>query len=270
MFLLMIALFLPYWILFQMVPTVWWLAGRIFGPRNLTVPPSRPLDIVQTVRTFGGLALSIGVYWYFTGLLGMEELVLNGVRKSVWTAAFGFVAVIVALIVLVAVTRSELRRTVARRLWQPFITFGAVLGLLGMCAWTLFLPGRLFGGDEAPLLFGLMYSLPAMLLLFVFLPRAVFLIGKNLFNAADVHPMLPALVTIPLTWFMYWVDTTQASILSDGPSQTVGLAGTIPVTVLSLVELRYLRRQGVSLRSGPYPRPAPDAADRPEVVAGSR
>jgi hypothetical protein len=81
----------------------------------------------------------------------------------------------------------------------------------------------------------------------------IVLVGRHWFNAVDGHPLLAPLIGAWMTWLMAGTGLLidGADGLSGRTLLLVNLGGPVTVTMLSIVEILWLRHRGITFRSGP-------------------
>lgn len=247
-------LFPPLWLAHRVAPAGWRTANRVFSPRHATVPANRRLEIVQTARTISGTIVVGGVYVYADQDKGLGAFQQDLAVRTGLAVVIGFGAITVGLTVLLIATRPPFRREVVSRLRHPALAVAVAAGMAGFLALTTYVdfPTIHTSGLIAALLLLLALAVSVVFSV-IFWVRSMFLIGKNLFNTADVHPMLPCLLSPLVAWVLTGIELTQPSVIPSPTRYVVALSGATIVMILSVVEWRYLRGLGLSIRTGPRP-----------------
>jgi hypothetical protein len=170
----------------------------------------------------------------------------------------------------VALTRPARRRTIIRQFRWPVLSllgFGATLMVLVLygegaddVTWYLKAHGVRLPLDDTGYYLGVFG-----LWLLVFTFRAVYLVTRNWFNAADGHLLLPPVIATWMSWLVVLVSLSSDSAGPPGPaSLALIVGGAATTTILAVVEgWRAVRRYGVTLRDGPLP------AARPQPLTGA-
>jgi hypothetical protein len=184
----------------------------------------------------------------------------GGVIVAVIATAFLLVAF---SLVLTLAARSHRRRSTLWQLRWPFIAIGSFFGLLaglaGLVAlaqyaetWT----AKRGGGVHALVIIA---SIPLVIVVVVWLFKALYLASIDVFRSGDGHPLLGPLVTTALVWILAGIAAAAGG--TQGVPADVGLAltfgGPITVTVLNGYACARIKRKYHTLlfRDGP-PRPA--------------
>jgi len=268
-FVLAVLLSIPLWI---------WVL-RILRPRHLFGRPSRSLVWLERLRTLG-LFCVIAVYLYYLG--ATTDVASRAALGPIQDGMRSLPAILLGMVVVVLAARRGRRRAAAAALRRPL---GAVLLLVVFAAAVLVLVNTVHGSPvgESPdeplnamtwatpiwmlkagswLAFGLSFGALTILV--------SFLAVRHWCSAADGHPMMPAITTIlyaamNVGWYLYDGPTPGVPVLVE---RLIALGGPAMLVLISLVELRIIRRQGVSL-TVPPPRVEPRPWARRSVVVPS-
>ncbi|MFJ2218253.1 hypothetical protein ACIQVO_38660 [Streptomyces sp. NPDC101062] len=229
------------------------LAARAFAPSR----PDRITDgttkTVQVLRTAVGIAATVWLLYAYPLRDSATDFAKEQAAQTFIGAGVLLVTVPVALGVFIAAARPPVRSVYVRRLAGPakgfLAIFASVLTLWGLLQdsagarlaqhlgmWQiLFLPLAL-----GAVLFAVPYGL-----------TAVVLCVHYVFRTADVHEVLPALISPVLVWALFALQVADPSPI-DAPTAVRSLFLFVPpvsVSVLSLWELRRLRRRfGITVR----------------------
>jgi hypothetical protein len=254
---------------------LWIWVLRILRPRYLFGRPSRSLVWLERLRTLGLLGAA-AAYLFYLGVT--TDVASRAALGPIQDGMRSLPAIVMAMIVVVLAARSGRRGAAVAGLRRPL---GAVLLLVVFAAAVMVLVNTVDGppvGDEpeeeepgwatamwllkagAWLAFGLSFGALTILV--------SFLAVRHWCCAADGHPMLPAVTTIlyaamNVGWYLYDGATAGVPLLID---RLIALGGPAMLVVIALIELRILRRQGVSLSQSPPRVGAAQRIGRSEVV----
>lgn len=160
----------------------------------------------------------------------------------------------IALTVFVLATRPPWRAVYRGRLIGPLAAFGVLLGGAAF-NWLIVLKGSGVGLTSqlgwAVQIVALPLLLAATLFALPFFITAVVLSVHHVFRVADVHEVLPPLISPVLVWSMFTVQLFDSSpVTAPAWVRALFMIGTpLSVTALSLWELRRLRTHfGVTVR----------------------
>lgn len=251
---------------------------------SLTSParPGRVEDPVigrmQFLRTALGLGATLWLVFAYPLSTGREDFVLGKLEDLLLGCAIVLAAGIVGIAVFILGARSPLGRLYLSRLIWPLRALGAIALGVGM-AWLMlaFLSGDipvgqwlagnditfgLFGKTGGTIISGLVF---ALILIVGGVACAVGLVAalcftlfatvtglNSCFRTADVHELLPALISPLLVWSLAVLQFfDDADVAAPAAVLTAFLfGGPVSVTALSVWEVRRLRsRYGITLRS---------------------
>ncbi|WP_217231362.1 hypothetical protein [Streptomyces anulatus] len=230
------------------------LAVRAFAPSR----PGRVTDgtttAIQVLRTAVGIAATVWLLCAYPLRQSAADIAKDQAAEAFIGAGVLLITAPVALGIFVAAARPPARSVYIRRLAGPakgfFALFMSVLVLWGLLQdsagarmaqelgmWKIvFLPLAL-----GAVLFAVPYGL-----------TAVVLCVHYVFRTADVHEVLPALLSPVLVWVLFAFQVTDPSAV-DAPTAVRALflfGPPVSVSVLSLLELRRLRRRfGITVRT---------------------
>lgn len=229
------------------------LAARAFRPTRTDRSTDAAIETAQAIRTATGIAATGWLVYSYPLRQPVADLAKDQAAQTFISTGVLLVAVPVGLLVFVAAARPPARALYLRRMAGPMkgflALFVSVLTLWGLLqdsggtriaqqlgAWQiLFLPLAL-----ATVLFAVPYGL-----------TAVVLCVHYVFRTADVHEVLPALISPVLVWALFAFQLLDSSPV-DAPAgvRILFLFGPpLSVTALSLWELRRLRvRFGITVR----------------------
>ncbi|MYZ36680.1 MULTISPECIES: hypothetical protein [unclassified Streptomyces] len=229
------------------------LAARAFTPSRPGRVTDGTTETVQVLRTAVGIAATVWLLYAYPLRESAADFAKDQAAQTFIGAGVLLIAVPVALGIFVAAARPPARSLYMRRLAGP------AKGFLALFAAVLVLWGLLqdSAGARLALQLGmwqivfLPLALGAVLFAVPYGLTAVVLCVHYVFRAADVHEVLPALLSPVLVWALFAFQVADPSPL-EAPAvvRMVFLFGPpASVTALSLWELRWLRRRfGITVR----------------------
>ncbi|MGC0421643.1 hypothetical protein [Embleya sp. AB8] len=238
------------------------VAERYFVPDYRLIGRDTKLERVRAIRSWLGLAVLVWIAVTYGGADEATKGWINGFFVSVVVA---LVACPIAVGVLIALTRPNLRAETRKSLMLPLRSLGlfvvvsvATLGGLGSLAYG---SQGINGSGGAAAFFLTLFGLIVSVWVMRFWYLAVRAIPQHLFRAVDGHPLLPAVIAPWLAWCGALIDLGDDGGKGSVPT-AIRLAGTlggpITITAMSLWEIRRVRsRYGVTFRGGPHPTRAP-------------
>ncbi|WP_432156213.1 hypothetical protein [Streptomyces sp. bgisy153] len=230
------------------------LAARTFTPSRPDRVTDATIETLQALRTGVGVAATVWLLYAYPLRESATDFAKDQAAQTFIGAGVLLIAVPMALGVFVAAARPPARSVYVRRLAGPgkgflglFVSFLVLWALLQDSAgarvaqqlgvWQIvFLPLAL-----GAVVFAVPYGL-----------TAVVLCVHYVFRTADVHEILPALLSPVLVWALFAFQVADPSPV-DAPAAVRALflfGPPLSVTALSLWELRRLRRKfGLTVRS---------------------
>ncbi|MEV7614369.1 hypothetical protein [Streptomyces sp. NPDC089799] len=207
----------------------------------------------QVARTGIGLAATAWLFYAYSLRQGAKDVIDDKIVEVLISAAVLMVVGPLAVGAFVVAARPPLRREYSRRLGGPLTAFGVLFGSAALLAFSFRsdLSGRLFAEAGGV---GVVLSLiagPVALFLLPFVLTSSVLCVHHSFRTADVHEVLPSLLSPVVVVVMSVLQAV------DGPPVNAPqgvwflfLAGApLSVTALSVWEQRRLRtRYGITLR----------------------
>lgn len=229
----------------------WWLgwlvpviaARRLCRPSRHDRIDDPSTRTVQRLRAGAGFVVVLGVALAYD-LTDATEAVTQP-----WIQVFqncGMLVVLVPIVsgIFIRSARPDLRRGYLRRTRGPAAVLGVLVGLVVVLV-LMTMAGQGTFGTMSPL--WALLGLWAMIFGLVALLNSV----ANVFRTADVHEVLPPLVSMVLVWANLLVDLV-GDKYGEAPENVASLllyGGPVTVTVLALWELRRLRtRHGLTVR----------------------
>jgi hypothetical protein len=231
-------------------------AWLIFRPQDRFVQPSVVLSVDSWTRTVIGMVIVISVGIAIQGK-DQPELTNDAVVKAEIAAGLAIPSIMLLMGLLIWLTPRPERAAAGRAMLRPLAVLGAFVGLtLAFFArlsiaplWGT--PVEQLGWNRGGPLVGLVLYLTGWWILVTFV-AAIVLVGRHWFNAVDGHPLLAPLIGAWMTWLMAATGSLidGADGLSDRTLLLVNLGGPMTVTILSIVEILWLRHRGITFRSG--------------------
>ncbi|MFE9533519.1 hypothetical protein [Streptomyces sp. NPDC006691] len=230
------------------------LASRALRPTREDRLTDRGIEAAQLARTAIAISATIWLLYAYPLRGSAKEFAEGKLLESLLSAGILLVAGSIALTAFVLAARPPWRSVYRRRLISPLLAFGVLLGGAAF-NWLVIMKGA-GTGLTSQLGWGLqLVALPLLLATSLFaLPffiTAVVLSVHHMFRVADVHEVLPPLLSPVLVWSMFVFQLFDSSpIAAPAWVRALFLIGApLSVTTLSIWELRRLRMHfGVTLR----------------------
>ncbi|MFC5213227.1 hypothetical protein [Streptomyces coerulescens] len=232
------------------------VATRLFAQEGDGRIQDRTVDRVQVVRTVLGAAATIAlVLAYNVNPDRWEDAAWQGAAQLIVAP---FVLIIAAPLVIVGFiyyAPPHLRPHLRSRLRAPLKAVGwYVLTLVVMGG--ILVPTALFANaDDGKSWWEYALAVASLIVIvwgFPFFFMASLYSARSAFNSAQVHPMLPPVLTLTLVW-VFAAFSVMGDGMPSGPPLVqfcATLGGPLSVTAVSLWELRRMKtRFGVTLRS---------------------
>jgi hypothetical protein len=248
-----------------------WIVG-VLRPSYVYGHPGRSIVWLERLRTAGMLGVA-AVYLVYLG--ASTDVAFLAAALRIQDGMRSLPAILLAMLLLVTVTRHGFRAAVVAALGRPLAALLLVVAFAaGIIAAVNTIDVSRFGTVPDPddpswatvrhmLTTG---ALLALLVTFVVLTVVVsYLAVRHWCRTADAHPMLPATTTIIYAamsagWYLYDGVTPGVPAIVD---RLIALGGPAVLVLLASVELAILRRQGMTLKQPP-PRIS-SAASRPRA-----
>ena len=244
-----------------------------FAVATTMTAPSRPdriedpvVSALQWARTALGLVETVRLLMAYPLAEGHQQFVMGKLEDLMIGSGLTLAVGMVAVTAFIVGARSPLGRLYASRLLGPLTAVGAIALGAGV-SWLMvkMLKGEIISTADFSY-HGILYGLLIMLLfligglvcvlvlVFAILFTLIALIhGLNsCFRLADVHELLPALISPLLVWSLFALGLFDAPDVAAPPVVlwTFLLGGPLSVTALSVWEVRRLRgRYGITLRA---------------------
>ncbi|MGW1997935.1 hypothetical protein [Embleya sp. NPDC001921] len=248
---------------FGWIPLPKRVAERYFVPDYRLIGRDVTLERVRVIRSWLGL----GVLVWIAATYGGGEDAAQGLMTSFIASVFvAIIACPIAVAIIVALTRSDVRTETRKSLMLPLRSLGlfvlvsvATLGGLTALAYG---SKEVNAGASVASFFLTALGLAVSLWVLRFWILAVRAIPQHLFRAVDGHPLLPAVIAPWLSWCGALIDLGDdggKGALPVGVRLIGTLGGPVTITIMSLWEIRRVRsRYGVTFRGGPHPTRRPD------------
>ncbi|WP_331753381.1 hypothetical protein OG440_40050 (plasmid) [Streptomyces sp. NBC_00637] len=241
------------------------LAARLFRPSRRDLISDKAIETAQLARTVTGIAATAWLIYSYPLQESFSEVAKDEFAGILISAAMLVVVGPLVLGLFVLAARPPARAMYWRRLSGPMAGFGSLF----LAVLTLYLVLQDSGGARFAAQFGvvgqllvLVLGLTAVVFAVPFVLASAAFCVHYVFRTADVHEVLPPLLSPLLVWVMFGVQLVDSSPVSAPAAvEMLFLIGPpLSVTALSAWELRRLRtRFGLTLRSalqrGRRPRP---------------
>ncbi|MGW1890593.1 hypothetical protein ACWCP6_10080 [Streptomyces sp. NPDC002004] len=221
------------------------LADRLFRPTRTDRATDGAIEAAQIARTVIGTAATLWLLYAYPLQESASDLAEDKLGELFISAGLMLVVGPLALVAFVVAARPPRRSVYRRRLAGPLTAFAAMFG----CAawnWFVVLKGAALQLAQQSGMLELVLLpllLPAVLFGLPFTISAAFLCVHHVFRAADVHEILPPLISPVLVWALCAIQ-----LFDDSPVaapvwvRVLFIAGPpLSVTALSVWELRRLR-----------------------------
>ncbi|MET8685078.1 hypothetical protein ABZV77_12755 [Streptomyces sp. NPDC004732] len=231
-------------------------ATRLFAQEGAGRIEDRTVDRVQLARTVLGVAATIGlILAYNVDPNRWEDAAYGGAAQLVFAPFVLIIAAPLVIIGFISYAPPHLRPHLRSRLRAPLKAVGWYVLTLVVMGGILVPTALTVNADDGKSLWEYVLVVASMFVFvwgFPFFFMASLYSARSAFNSAQVHPMLPPVLTMTLVWVF-----AAFSLIGDGMPggppvvqfcSTLG--GPLSVTAVSLWELRRMRtRFGVTLRA---------------------
>ncbi|WP_329020724.1 hypothetical protein [Streptomyces sp. NBC_01601] len=221
------------------------LAARVFRPSRPDRITDAAIEAAALARTVIGIGATVWMIYTYPMKESFSSFAKDQFTQTLISAGVLIVAVPLILTVFVAATRPPVRREYLCRLSSPMAGFAALF----TSVLVLFLLLQNSGGARLAPAFGpfqivfLLLALAAVLFAVPFALTAAVLCVHYVFRTADVHEVLPPLISSLLVWALFGFQLFDSSpVAAPQAIQLLFLFGpALSVTALSWWELRRLR-----------------------------
>lgn len=224
----------------------WLLADRALQPRHVSVETNELIRAAQTARTVVGFVVVAVLYLLFTDV-GLDGLFRDLLVKALWTMGVGLLVLTAGIAMFAGLAGGLGRREIiGRGLRYPTEAMLLAVGTAG----SFFAFAWLSTADLPPVVYWAVLAWGVLQSGFTL--RAMFLLSKNVFNAVEVHALLPPVLAPCIAWLLVLLDSFQTPVLPRDVHLIVSLSGAGAVTLIAVVEWFALRREnpGLSVQDG--------------------
>ncbi|MFB7585908.1 hypothetical protein [Streptomyces sp. NPDC056169] len=230
------------------------LVRRWMEPREEAVLRDVPVLILQRLRFWGGIAVALVVKWPL--VVNEGNLIVLWLRDSgIRLLLVPFLLLLTAPLVTAAyflIVRPPTQGRLGERLRGPLTAAGAFLGHLVLAVGSVAAAVALsttVDGQPVLVIAGILVCLYGVARGMAFLCFAVPAVSRHMFRTVEIHPALPALITVALSWELALQDVFLP--LSRWPEDPVllPLGGAAATTLIATAELwRLYARHGMRFR----------------------
>ncbi|MFI2026443.1 hypothetical protein [Streptomyces buecherae] len=215
----------------------------------------RVVDRVQLARTVLGAAATIAlILAYNVDRDRWEDAAWGGVANLIVAPLVLLIAGPLVILAFISYAPPHLRPYLRSRLRAPLKAVGWYVLSLGVIGGVCVLATRI-DTDDGRSLWEYAWAVAALIVVVWGLPfffLASLYSARSAFNSAQVHPMLPPVLTLALVWVFALFNLIDSGLPGGPPVVQFGsmLGGPLSVTAVSLWELRRMRtRFDVTLRA---------------------
>ncbi|MFF5719224.1 hypothetical protein [Streptomyces buecherae] len=213
------------------------------------------MDRVQLARTVLGAAATIAlILAYNVDRDRWEDAAWGGVANLIVAPLVLLIAGPLVILAFISYAPPHLRPHLRSRLRAPLKAVGWYVLSLGVIGGVCVLATHI-DTDDGRSLWEYAWAVAALIVVVWGLPfffLASLYSARSAFNSAQVHPMLPPVLTLALVWVFTLINLIDSGLPGGPPVVQFGsmLGGPLSVTAVSLWELRRMRtRFGVTLRT---------------------
>ncbi|WP_232544463.1 hypothetical protein [Streptomyces buecherae] len=215
----------------------------------------RVVDRVQLARTVLGAAATIAlILAYNVDRNRWEDAAWGGVANLIVAPFVLLIAGPLVILAFISYAPPHLRPHLRSRLRAPLKAVGWYVLSLGVIGGVCVLATHI-DTDDGRSLWEYAWAVAALIVVVWGLPffiLASLYSARSAFNSAQVHPMLPPVLTLALVWVFALFNLIDSGMPAGPPIVKIGsiLGGPLSVTAVSLWELRRMRtRFNVTLRA---------------------
>ncbi|GAA2073552.1 hypothetical protein GCM10009801_26940 [Streptomyces albiaxialis] len=220
------------------------LAARVFRPAREDRVVDAGIEAAQIGRTAIGVVASLWLLYAYPLREDPSAVFIGKLGEVILSAGVLIVAGPVAMTVFVLCARPPLRRVYRGRVHEPLRAIGAFFGTGAVFVFVI-------SGGVSGVGMGVFLALPVFLFSIPFGIAGALLAVHYVFRTADVHEVLPPLVSPALVWAMFVFQLfDEPPVVAPAAVRAVFLVvPPLSVTALSLWELRRLRTgYGITVR----------------------
>ncbi|MGV9453176.1 hypothetical protein [Streptomyces sp. NPDC003635] len=231
------------------------VATRLFAQEGNGRIEDRTVDRVQLARTVLGAAATIAlILAYNVNPDRWEDAAYRGAAQLLLTPIVLMVAAPLVIVGFVYYAPPHLRPHLRARLRAPLKAVGWYVLTLVVISTVLVATALTVNADNGKGWWEYVLAVASLIVIvwgFPFFFMASLYSARSTFNSAQVHPMLPPVLTLALVWVLAAFSLIDEGLPGGPPlvqfCSTLG--GPLSVTAVSLWELRRMRtRFGVALR----------------------
>ncbi|AZM51272.1 hypothetical protein DMA15_00635 [Streptomyces sp. WAC 01529] len=232
------------------------VATRLFAQEGESRIVDRAVDRVQLARTVLGAAATIAlILAYNVDRNRLEDAAWSGVANLIVAPLVLLIAGPLVIVGFIYYAPSHLRPHLRSRLRAPLKAVGWYVLTLVVISGILTLTAQAIDVNDGRSWWEYVLGVAAIIVIvwgFPFFFMASLYSARSAFNSAQVHPLLPPVLTMALVW-VFAVFNLIGGGMPGGPPAVQFcsmLGGPLSVTAVSLWELRRMRtRFGVTLRA---------------------
>ncbi|QEV22743.1 hypothetical protein CP975_34680 [Streptomyces alboniger] len=232
------------------------VAIRLFAQEGEGRIVDRAVDRVQLARTVLGAVATIAlILAYNVDRNRLEDAAWSGVANLIVAPLVLLIAGPLVILGFIHYAPSSLRPHLRSRLRAPLKAVGWYVLTLVVISGILVLTARTLDANDGRSWWEYVLGVAAIIVIvwgFPFFFMASLYSARSAFNSAQIHPLLPPILTLALVW-VFAVFNLLADGMPGGPPVVqfcFMLGGPLSVTAVSLWELRRMRtRFGVTLRA---------------------
>ncbi|MFE7170488.1 hypothetical protein [Streptomyces sp. NPDC057616] len=245
----------PFWLVAAVLRSAHRVATRLFVQEGEGRIVDRTVDRVQVARTVLGAAATVAiVFVYNANPDRWSDAAYGGAAQMLVAPVLLLVAGPLVILGFIYYAPSHLRPHLRSRLGAPLKAVGWYVLTLAVLAGGLWGISASVTQDRSNWL-NYVLAVVGMVLIFWGIPffvLASLYAARSAFNTAQVHPMLPPVITMALVW-VFAVFNAIGDGLPEGPPAVQYcsmLGGPLSVTAVALWELHRMKnRFGVTLRA---------------------
>ncbi|MFE6619184.1 hypothetical protein [Streptomyces sp. NPDC057740] len=232
------------------------VATRLFVQEGDGRIEDRTVDRVQTARTVLGAVATIAlILAYNVDPNRWEEAAAGGAAQLILAPFVLMLAAPVVIIGFIYYAPPHLRPHLRSRLRAPLKAVGWYVLTLVVMGGVLLPTALTVNADDGKSWWEYVLAVASLIVIvwgFPFFFMASLYSARSAFNSAQVHPMLPPVLTMALVWVFAAFSLIGEGMPAGPPSVQLcsTLGGPLSVTAVSLWELRRMKtRFGVTLRA---------------------
>lgn len=246
----------PFWLVSAILRSAHRAATRLFAQDGEGRIVDRAVDRVQLARTVLGAAATIAlILAYNVDRNRWEDAAWNGVANLIVAPFVLIIAGPLVILGFIYYAPPHLRPRLRSRLRAPLKAVGWYVLTLVVIGGTLVLTALTVDDRDGKSWWEYVLAVASLIVIvwgFPFFFMASLYSARSAFNSAQVHPLLPPVLTMALVW-VFAVFNVIGDGMPGGPPVVQfcsALGGPLSVTAVSLWEMRRMRtRFGVTLHA---------------------